>query len=308
MPGARVAYLAYRAGAETARRLPAPAGRPLARLASRVMAVASPARRHQVERNLRRVTEPRLDGPALRRATNEVFENYARYWYELFRLGPDDRAALQSTMQADGLEHLEAGYAAGRGVILALPHLGNWDAAGAWLSGRLGGITVVAEPVEPPELFAWFVETRRQIGLDVIPLGPDAGSAVLRALGAGRVVCLVCDRDLTGDGVPVEFFGEQTRLPGGPATLAFRSGAALLPVGTYFQGDASHRVHFDAPITVERAGRLREDVARVTQELAYRFEALIRRAPEQWMLMQPNWPSDPNWPANANPPSKQAPT
>jgi len=255
-----------------------------------------------------RVTEQQLDGPALKRATGEVFANYARYWYELFRLGPDDRAELQATVQADGLERFDAAYAAGRGVILCVPHVGNWDAAGAWLSGRLGGITVVAEPVEPPELFHWFVETRRQLGLDVIALGPDAGGAVLRALGAGRVVCLVCDRDLTGEGVPVEFFGEQTRLPGGPATLAFRSGAALLPVGTYFQGDTGHRVDFDVPIAVERAGRLREDVARVTQELAHRFEAMIRRAPEQWMLMQPNWPSDPNWPATPDVPSEQEAT
>jgi phosphatidylinositol dimannoside acyltransferase len=292
VPGARAAYLAYRAGAETARRLPAPAGRPLARFASRGMAFASPTRRHQVERNLRRVTDDTLDGPALRQATGEVFENYARYWYELFRLGPDDRAALQATVHADGREHFDAAYAAGRGVLLCLPHLGNWDAAGAWLSGQVGGITVVAEPVEPPELFDWFVETRRQLGLDVVPLGPDAGSAVLRALGAGRVVCLVCDRDLSGDGVEVEFFGERTRLPGGPATLAFRSGAALLPVGTYFDGELGHRVRFDAPVAVERAGRLRDDVAVVTQELARRFEALIRVAPEQWLLMQPNWPSD----------------
>ena len=300
MPGARAAFLAYRAGAETARRLPAPVGRPLVRLASRAMSFVSPTRRHQVERNLMRVTQDRFDAAGLSRATGEVFENYGRYWYELFRLGPDDRAALQGTMQVDGLEHFDAAYAAGRGVLLCLPHLGNWDAAGAWLSGRLGGVTVVAEPVEPPELFEWFVETRRQIGLEVIPLGPEAGGAVLRALGEGRVVCLVCDRDLTGGGVPVEFFGEETRLPGGPATLAFRSGATLLPVGTYFEGDAGHRVSFDLPIQVERSGRLREDVARVTQELAHRFESLIRRAPEQWMLMQPNWPSDPNWSPGAD--------
>lgn len=265
------------------------------------MAVASPIRRAQVERNLRRVAGADLDGDALARATSAVFENYGRYWYELFRLGPEDCTTLQSTLVAEGVEHLDAAVAAGRGVLLCLPHLGNWDAAGAWLSGRFGAatprITVVAEPVEPPELFAWFVDTRRRIGLDVIPLGPDAGSAVLRALGAGGVVCLVCDRDLTGEGVEVEFFGERTRLPAGPATLAFRSGATLLPVGTYFEGDDGYRVRFDAAIPVERDGRLREDVARVTGELARRFEALIRVAPEQWMLMQPNWPSDPGWSA-----------
>ncbi len=292
MPGARAAYLAYRAGAETARRLPAPAGRPLARFASawhgdRVPDATSPGGAEPPPGDRRCARRSRAQA-----GDREVFENYARYWYELFRLGPDDRTALQATVHADGREHFDAAYAAGRGVLLCLPHLGNWDAAGAWLSGQVGVITVVAEPVEPPELFDWFVETRRVLGLEVVPLGPDAGSAVLRALGAGRVVGLLCDRDLSGDGVQVEFFGERTRLPGGPATLAFRSGAALLPVGTYFDGERGHRMRFDPPVPVVRAGRLRDDVARVTQELARRFEVLIREAPEQWLLMQPNWPSD----------------
>jgi phosphatidylinositol dimannoside acyltransferase len=292
VPGDRAAYLAYRAGAEAARHLPVPVGRPLARFASRGMSVASPTRRRQVERNLRRVTDDGLTPDALRDATAGVFANYARYWYELFRLRPEDRAALQHSLVVEGTEHLDAARSAGRGVILALPHLGNWDAAGAWLSGRVGSVTVVAEPAEPPELFAWFVETRRRLGLEVIPLGPDAGRAVLRALAAGGIVCLVADRDITGDGIEVEFFGERTRLPAGPALLAFRSGAALVPAAAYFRGDDGHAVRFEPPIALTRAGRLRADVQRVTQELACRFEELIRRAPEQWLLMQPNWPSD----------------
>jgi KDO2-lipid IV(A) lauroyltransferase len=294
VPGGRGAYLAYRAGAETARRLPASLGRPLAHVAARVMLLTWPKRRRQVARHLSRVSGGALHGTALDRATAAVFVNYARYWHDMFRLGPHSGAELQETFELRGGQNLDAGIAAGRGVILALPHLGNWDVAGAWLAGRAGvpGLTVVAEPVEPPELFAWFVETREALGMHVVPLGADAATRVLRALGDGHVVCLVCDRDLTGDGVDVEFFGERTRLPAGPATLALRSGAPLLPTAVFFRDDGGHGTDIGAPLPVERRGRLRDDVTRVTQDLARRLEALIRAAPEQWLMMQPNWPSD----------------
>jgi phosphatidylinositol dimannoside acyltransferase len=115
---------------------------------------------------------------------------------------------------------------------------------------------------------------------------------VLRALRANRVVCLLCDRDIAGDGVEVEFFGERTTLPAGPATLALRTGAPLLPVAVYFRPHGGQRGWVQAPVPAERQGRLRDDVVRVTQALAGRFEQLIRKAPEQWHLLQPNWPSD----------------
>jgi lauroyl/myristoyl acyltransferase len=150
----------------------------------------------------------------------------------------------------------------------------------------------VVEPVEPPALFDWFVEQRRAFGLDIVPLGPDVSSRILRALRDNRIVCLLCDRDLTGDGVQVEFFGETTTLPAGPATLALRTGAALLPVATYFAPGQDHRAQVLPAIPTQRDGRLREDVARITQALACEFERLIREAPEQWHLLQPNWPSD----------------
>jgi KDO2-lipid IV(A) lauroyltransferase len=240
------------------------------------------------------VTDGALQGSTLERATAVVFENYARYWHEMFRLGPASGEELQHTFELRGRTNLDAAIATGRGAILALPHLGNWDVAGAWLAGRDGtpGVTVVAETVEPPELFAWFVATREALGMEVVPLGADAGRRVLRALGRGHVVCLLADRDLGRDGVAVEFFGEQTTLPAGPALLALRSGAPLLPSAAFFRDDGGHGADIGHPILVERRGRLRDDVARVTQDLARRFEALIRAAPEQWLMMQPIWPSD----------------
>jgi KDO2-lipid IV(A) lauroyltransferase len=175
---------------------------------------------------------------------------------------------------------------------MALPHLGGWEFAGAWLAGKGTPPTVVAEPVDPPELFEWFTSVRRAVGMTVVELGPDAGKALLRALRHNRVVCLVCDRDISGDGIEVEFFGEHTTLPAGPATLALRTGAPLLPTAVYFRPRGGHHAVVQPPVAARREGRLRDDVERVTQALARRFEELIRAAPEQWHLMQPNWPSD----------------
>lgn len=287
--GARASYLAYRAGAELARVVPVRVGEPAARLVGRAISLAMVSRRRQVERNLRRASDGRLRGVALQKAVAQTFDSYTRYWLELFRLA-DDPSRLEVDME--GLEHLEAGLEQGRGVIAALPHVGGWDYGGAWLASQGFPLTVVVEPVEPPELFEWFASVRRALGMTVVELGPDAGRTVLRALRENRVVALLCDRDLAGDGVEVEFFGEHTTLPAGPATLALRTGAALLPTAVYFLPGGGHHAVVQAPIPARREGRLRDDVARVTQDLARRFEELIRAAPEQWHLLQPNWPSD----------------
>jgi len=149
----------------------------------------------------------------------------------------------------------------------------------------------VVEPVEPPELFEWFAEFRQGLGLTVVPLGPEATAGVLRTLRAGGVVGLLSDRDLGGTGIDVEFFGEHTTLPAGPATLALRTGAPLVPCAVFFDGDG-HRGVICPPLDTSRHGSLREDVARITQLLADALAELIRRAPDQWHVFQPNWPSD----------------
>ena len=284
----------YRAAAGLARVLPEQVGESIARGIAQAAAAVLPGRRRLVERNLRRATDGRLRGWALRRAVYEAFDSYGRYWFELFRLRDDVLRSdkLEERNRIDGFDRIEAAGKAGRGAIAALPHVGGWEYAGAWLAARGYPPTVVVEPVEPPELFEWFADVRRALGMDVVPLGPAAGSAVLKALEANRVVCLVCDRDLVGDGIEVEFFGERTTLPAGPAVLALRSGAPLFPAAVYFEPRGRHHGVIEAPIDTSRQGRLRDDVTRVTQALARRFEVLISAAPEQWHLMQPNWPSD----------------
>lgn len=244
------------------------------------------------ERNLRRVLGEGLHGRELGRLSREVFVSYARYYIDSFRLPSRTASEVEAGFTVEGYEHVEEALAAGVGPILALPHLGGWEWAAFWLT-RIKGerVSAVVEELRPPELFEWFSGLRRDLGMDVIPLGPGAGAAVISAIKQRHITCLLSDRYLSGGGVPVEFFGERTLLPSGPATLALRTGAPLLPTVVYFRGAACHGV-VRPPIPAERQGRLRDDVARITQLVARELELLIAPAPEQWHLLQPNWPSD----------------
>ena len=289
-------FNAYRAGSALARVLPGRVALAGSRCIGAVLGPVLRTRRAMVERHLRRVHGPGLRGVALQRAVQRTFDSYARYWVESFRLPDLEPHELDAGMtRYEGYEHIEAAIAEGHGAILCLPHLGGWDFGGAWLANRGYPITVVVEPLHPPELLEWFAELRTSLGLTVVPLGPEVGAVVIKALARNEVVALLCDRDLTGGGPEVEFFGERTRLPAGPATLGLRTGAPMLPTAVYFDGAAGHRGVVRPPIPAERQGRLRDDVARVTQALAHELEVLIRVEPSQWHLLQPNWPSDPGY-------------
>lgn len=285
----------YRTGALMARALPGVVAEGLAAPFGFGASFASVERRAMIQRHLRRV---RPDWPAwrLRQAVQGAFDSYARYWIEALRLPTMSARVIERGFTAEGFEQVPAALEHGKGVILALPHLGGWEWAGRWLAINGHRLTVVVEQLDPPELFDWFVSLREDLGMTVVPLGPGAGRAVLGALRNNDIVCLLCDRDLQGGGIEVEFFGERTTLPAGPATLALRSGAPLLPVGVYFT-DRLHGHHavVRPPVPADRRGSLRADVGRVTQYLADELEYLIRRAPEQWHLFQPNWPSDPGY-------------
>jgi KDO2-lipid IV(A) lauroyltransferase len=287
----------YRLGAVLARAMPGPIATGTASALGATMATAMVERRDMVERHLRRA-DPSLRGFALRRASQRAFDWYARYWVESFKLPTMSRRTVERWFRVDGFDQIVEGLEHGKGVILALPHLGGWEWAGRWLSDQGYPLTVVVEALDPPELFEWFADLRADLGMNVVPLGPAAGSAVAKALRDNHVVCLLCDRDLGGGGVEVEFFGERTRLPAGPATLGLRTGAPVLPTAVYFtdRGGYGHHAIVRPALDATRSGDgLRADVARVTQALAHELEWLIRRAPDQWHLFQPNWPSDPGY-------------
>jgi lauroyl/myristoyl acyltransferase len=247
----------------------------------------------QLRRNLDRVTGHALDRPALDALVRAGMRSYARYWMETFRLPSMDVGRTVERAVTDGVPHLRAALDAGRGVLLALPHSGNWDVAGLWLVQQGFGFTTVAERLQPETLFDQFVAFREGLGMRVLPLtgGQRPATEVLaERLRSGEVVCLVADRDLSRKGVQVQFFGEPTRMPAGPALLAATTGAALLPVHCFFT-DAGWGQWIGAPVELGE-GRLRDRVQRATQSLADTFAERIAGHPADWHMLQKLWLAD----------------
>ena len=202
------------------------------------------------------------DAAILDRWARRSFRAYARYWVEGARLGSTAPAEVEQRTFVQGLQYLVEGIAAGKGVIMALPHVGSWEYGGAFLATQDLPMTSVAERIEPPELFEFFVEQRADMGLTIVPLDGSSGGAIVSTLRRGGLVGLLCDRDLNGTGVEVQFFGERTTMPAGPATLALRTGATLVTGAVYSGPGNDHRGIVDPPIDTTRQGSLRSDVAR----------------------------------------------
>ncbi|MEV5575864.1 phosphatidylinositol mannoside acyltransferase [Spirillospora sp. NPDC052269] len=251
----------------------------------------------QLERNLSRVLGRDEGDARVRLMSKRVMRSYLRYWLEVFRLPEYSRERIVGRMRVTGHETMLATLESGRGVILALPHMGNYEQAGAWLVHMGHPFTTVAERLRPESLFDRFVEFRESLGMEVLPhQGASAYGRLAQRLRAGRPVCLVVDRDLTDSGIDVEFFGETARMPAVAATLAMRTGAALHPVTLWYEGeDWGARVHDE--ITVPGTGDRREQVQAMTQELARVFEEGIAEHPEDWHMLQKVWVADLGRPA-----------
>jgi phosphatidylinositol dimannoside acyltransferase len=243
----------------------------------------------QLRRNLARVLGvPAAEVPD--ELIRDSLRSYARYWREAFRLPAMDQHELGGRLDSlvHGQEHLNKAMADGKGVVLALPHSGNWDMAGVWAVQHWGTVTTVAERLKPESLYLRFLEYRESLGFEIFPLSGGERppfEQLAERLRENRLVCLLGERDLAKHGVPVTFFGEPTRMPAGPAKLAIETGAALLPVHCYFEGDGWG---FQVDPPVDTSG----GVAAATQALADRFAANIADHPADWHMLQPLWLAD----------------
>ncbi len=243
----------------------------------------------QLEDNLRRAV-PTAPQDALRELSHEAMRSYFRYWHEVFRLPAWSRTRVVDSVVTTGEDGLRAGFAEGRGAIIALPHMANWDHAGAWACLTGMPVSTVAERLRPESLFNRFVRYREELGMEVIALtGSGNPTAILRSsLREGRLVCLLADRNLTGAGVAVDLLAEPARLPGGPAALCRMTGAPMVALTLTYRGPLL-QLDFSPPIAV-RPGR--SGLAAMTQDVADWFSAGIRRSPTDWHMLQPVFTAD----------------
>ncbi len=289
--GERIADLGYGAGWGLVRAMPEGAARGLFQAGADVAARRGGPGVLRLRRNLARVV-PQAGTEELDALVRQSLRSYARYWMEAFRLPSMDHRAIHAAIDVEvtGKENLAAALAEGNGAVMALPHSGNWDAAGVWLVREHGSLVTVAERLKPESVYDRFVAYRESLGFEVLPTegGPVPPALVLaRRLRRNGVVCLLADRELSPAGIPVTFFGARTLMPAGPAFLAARTGAALIPAGLWFTEDGwGLRLH--PPIRVNGT----EGVPSATQALADVLAADIAGHPADWHMMQPLWIDD----------------
>jgi KDO2-lipid IV(A) lauroyltransferase len=226
------------------------------------------------------------DGAELDETVRAAYRNYMRYWCETFRMQDLTRDELARRFHTEGIENIEKAHAAGGGGILATMHLGNWDAGGRWVAERWP-LTVVAEVLRPRALFERFLEHRRALGMQIIPLqrGSDVTAQCEKHLRAGRLLALLSDRALGPSGVEVAMFGRRTKLPPGAAVLALRTGAPIIPAVIYEEPNGEWLAWVMEPVPAEGSADDPEVIHDVMQRLAERFERCVRRAPSQWYAM-----------------------
>ncbi|MFE0649849.1 phosphatidylinositol mannoside acyltransferase [Streptomyces sp. NPDC059534] len=283
----------YGLGWATVKKLPEPVAAGLGR---RIADLAWKRRGKSVlrlESNLARVV-PDATPERLAELSQAGMRSYMRYWMESFRLPTWSKERVGRDVDIKGAHYLKDGLAAGRGVVLALPHLANWDLAGVWVTRSLGiPFTTVAERLKPESLYDRFVAYRESLGMEVLPhTGGSAFGTLARRLRAGGLVCLVADRDLSASGIEVDFFGDTARMPAGPAILAQQTGALLLPVTLWYDDTAVMRGRIHPPVDVPESGTRADKTSVMTQRLADAFAAGIADHPEDWHMLQRLWLAD----------------
>ena len=252
-------------------------------------------RRDIVAKNMARITGESVESPVVQELVTAAFRSYARYWLETFRLVREDREFFLDRYRATGAENIDNALALGKGVIVAVGHLGNWDAAGAWVGARGNRLVTVAEVLKPRRMFDFFRDHRARLGMTIVPAEKGATDKLAEAVNDGAVVAILGDRDLKGTGPEVTFFGERVTFPGGPASVMFRTGAPLIVGGvwaTRFEdGRYGWLCELTPPLDVPKE-RTPEAMVEVTQAVASELERMVAQRPEEWHVMQPFWPSD----------------
>ena len=250
-------------------------------------------KRPLLTRHMRRVMGPGASDSEIREAVDGMYRSYGRYWAETFWFRPRRRRAIIDSVERVNFDPVHEAIAAGRGIVFAVPHIGNWEIAGL-VARDLGlDLMAVAEHLPNQKITDWFFDVRARFGIDIVlTTDPARRSKMIRRLKEGGALALLADRDITGNGIAVDFFGEETTAPAGPTALAELTDSVLIPVGVFFRDGPGYQIEVGDAIELPEAETRAERVKLGAQSVAEAMEALIRKHPSQWHLFQPNWPSD----------------
>ncbi len=245
--------------------------------------------------NLARV-KPELNSSELAELTLAGMRSNLRYWFDTFRISDWSKERILTTVTAVHDEYLFDPYNSGKGLIVALPHAGNWDHAGAYFCARGVRLTTVVEHVKPEKLFRKFLDLRQKMGMEALDLDSRVIAKLAQRLREGKLIALVADRDLSQSGIEVDFFGGKARMPAGPALLSIQTGAPLITAYVSYL-PSGIRVEFDSPVPIpaivdtEGSGTKARSaqIAIMVQECARRFERDIRARPHDWHMLQRIW-------------------
>lgn len=223
-----------------------------------------------------------------------AYRSYARYWLETFRLVREDKEFWLERFGGVNDDRLDAALARGKGAVVVVGHLGNWDAAGAWVGARGNNLVTVAEVLRPRRLFEFFRRHRAKLGMTIYGAEPGVTAHLVEEAQNGAVVAILGDRDLKGTGLEIDFFGEPATFPVGAASIALRAGVPLLVAGVFERtlpgGKRGWYVDFSEAI------ELPDDpdgaVADLTRQAVAKLEEFVARHPEQWHVFQPFWIAD----------------
>ncbi len=284
-------YRGFRAALWLTARVPRWVGYRVAALGGELYFWLNPAHSHKAVENYAVVLADDTAAPRVRLMARRSFRNYAKSLFDFFRQASIDPDLFEADASIGGFEHVDAALALGRGLVVISPHFGNWDLAGGLVAARGYRFASLADAFAQPEVDALVCSMRERLGMGVIPLDNGSLRRILRLLRSNHVVAFVGDRPQPEGGTPVQFFGAQARLPGGPARFALRSGAPLIfgYVGRR-PGDTTFFGGFEAPIAYVPTGDEAVDVQALTQAWATRLEALLRQYPDQWYMFRQMWP------------------
>jgi phosphatidylinositol dimannoside acyltransferase len=288
--GEWLTFWSHRTLAAAAPAVPETMGRAVAVLCGSLAYYSFAGRRTVVAANQARALGLDCDDVRVRRSTHEAFRLYARYWFDTFQVGALGADALAARVEVHGLEHVDAALAHGRGCLVALPHLGNWDAVGRLLAIKGYRLAAVAENLRPPRLAALFRSHRERLGMRIVPLVGEHFTLreIERLLADNWLVALLSDRALSSRGVEVEMFGARRSIAVGPAMLSLSTGAPVLAAATYTAPNG-WRLEVGPPLTAERHGDRRADVTALARVVAAALERAIAEHPADWHLFQPGW-------------------